>query len=101
MSRMVNFNAVYAPSGDVVARKVQGEFIIIPITSGVGDLEGEIFTLNDTGKVIWDKLDGKKTLKDVAIELSHGFDTTKAEIEKDILGFTEELIKRKMIIERE
>lgn len=91
----------YIPSEDVVARQVQGEFIIIPITSGVCDLEDGIFTLNETGKAIWDKLDGQKTLKDVAKELISDFDTTEDEIEKDILGFAEELIKRRMLVKRE
>ena len=73
----------------MVAREVQGEFIIIPITSGVGDLEEEIFTLNDTGKAICDKLDSKKTLKDIAKEIASDFDTGEDVIEKDVLGFAE------------
>jgi coenzyme PQQ biosynthesis protein PqqD len=95
----INLNSIYKPSEDVVAREVQGEFIIIPITSGVGDLEEEIFSLNETGKMIWDKLDGKRTLKDVVKDLSLEFESPQEEIEKDILGFMEELLKRRIVIE--
>ena len=69
MSRKISLTAKYAPSEDVVARDVHGEFIIIPITSGVGD-EDEIFTMNETGRAIWDKLDGKRALKDVIENLT-------------------------------
>jgi len=98
METKINIDSVFAISGDLVARDVQGEFIIIPIASGIGDLEDEIFTLNETGKAIWDKLDGKKSLKDVACCLSEEFDTPVKEIEKDVLGLTAELLKRKMLI---
>jgi hypothetical protein len=96
MEPKVNLNVIYVPSDDVVAREVQGEFIIIPITSGVGD-EDEIFTLNETGRAIWDRLDGKRTLKDIVTGLSEEFEAPLEEIEKDVLGLIEELLKRKML----
>ncbi|MDD2751750.1 MAG: PqqD family protein [Candidatus Omnitrophica bacterium] len=99
MEKKVSLEKIYAPSEDVVARQVQGEFIIIPITSGIGDLEDEIFTLNETGRAIWDRLDGKKNLKTIAKDLSTDFDSQAGDIEKDIMGFTQELIKRKMLVE--
>lgn len=98
METKINIDSVFAISGDLVARDVQGEFIIIPITSGIGDLEDEIFTLNETGKAIWNQLDGKKSLKDAANCLSKEFDTPLKEIEKDVLGLAAELLKRKMLV---
>ena len=98
METKVNPNTIYIPSEDVVAREIQGEFVIVPITSGVGDLEDEIFTLNVTGKAIWDKLNGKRTLKEVAKGLTADFEGSPAEIEKDAVGLTEELLKRRMLV---
>jgi len=94
----IDINGMYKPSEDVVARDVQGEFIIIPITSGAGDLEDEIYSLNETGRAIWEKLDGKKTLKDAVRELVSDFEGDGAEIEKDVSGLLGELLKRKMIV---
>jgi hypothetical protein len=99
MQTKLNLDTVYAPSEDVVAREVHGEFIIVPITSGIGDLEDEIFTLNETGRAIWNKLDGKNTLRSVAEALSLEFEAPAEEIEKDVFGLTKELLKRRMIIE--
>lgn len=100
MKTKVDINAVYALSEDVVARDVQGEFIIIPIASGIGDMEDEIYTLNKTGRAIWDKLDGKKSLKTVAETLTENFEGPIGKIEKDVLGIVEELLKRKMLVEK-
>ena len=99
METKINIKNVYKPSENIVARDIQGELIIIPITSGVGDLEDEIFTLNETGKVIWEKMDGKKRLKDIAKEISSDFEGSIETIENDILGIAQELCKRKMLVE--
>jgi hypothetical protein len=98
MGARIDLNSVYALSEDVVARDIHGEFIIIPITSGLGESDDEIFSLNNFGKAIWDKLDGKRRLKEVASALSSEFQGTQTEIESDCLGLIKELLKRKMIV---
>lgn len=98
MEPKVSLNAIYAPSEDVVAREVQGELIIIPITSGIGDGD-EIFTLNETGRAIWDKLDSKTSLKEVMDCLSLEFEASGTELEKDVLGLVEELLTKKILVE--
>jgi len=99
MEKKIDINAIYKPSEDVVARDVQGEFIIIPIASGVADMEDELFSLNDSGKAIWDKLDGKRSLKQVVEKLALEFDAPKEELEKDVFGILKELLKRRMLVE--
>ena len=99
MNTKVSLDNVYMPSEDVVAREIQGEFVIIPIASGVGDLEDEIFTLNETGRAIWGKLDGRRSLKDIARDLSFKFEGSPDEIEKDVIGLAKELLKRRMLVE--
>lgn len=91
-------NDVLAVSEDVVAREVEGEFLIIPIASGVGDMEDELYSLNECGKAIWDKLDGEKSLDKIKNELVDEYDVTAEEIETDILGFVDELFKRKILV---
>ena len=92
-------DAVYAPSEDIVARSIEGELIIVPLVAGIGDLEDELYTLNETGKAIWDRLDGKKKLKEVLAELSTEFEAPAGEIEKDLIGLLEELVRRKIVAE--
>jgi len=98
MKTKVDLNSVFGLSEDVVARDIHGEFIIIPITSGMGESDDDIFSLNEFGRAIWDKLDGKRRLTEVARALSLEFEGTKTEIESDCLGFIKELLKRKMVV---
>ena len=99
MDVKARLDAVYAPSEDIVARSIEGELIIVPLVAGIGDLEDELYTLNETGKAIWDRLDGKKKLKEVLAELSTEFEAPAGEIEKDLIGLLEELVRRKILVE--
>jgi len=99
MKSEVNIDAIYVPSDDVVAREIEGETIIVPLTAGIGDMEDELYTLNETGKAIWDRLNEQKHLKDVVQELANGFEAPIVEIEKDVIGFVVELLKRGILVE--
>lgn len=88
---------VCVPSDDIVAREIEGELIIIPLVSGIGDMDDELYTMNETGKAIWQKMDGKKTLKALADELLEEYEAPSGKIEQDIVGLISELMRRKMV----
>ena len=98
MEAKVYLSKIYAPSEDVVAREIEGEIIIVPLVSRIGGIEDELFSMNETGKAIWDKLDGKRSLKKVIEDLSDEFEAPAGEIEKDVIGIVEELLKRRMLV---
>ena len=95
----ISQNTIYAVSDDVVAREIEGEIIIVPLVAGIGDLEDELFTLNETGKAIWELLDGRRSLQEVARKLSEKYATEPEKIQTDVLGLVGELLRRGMIIE--
>jgi len=97
MAGRVSLEKIYVPSEDIVAREIEGEIIIVPLTAGIGDIDDELYTLNETGRAVWNLLDGKKTLKQVTEELSDAYEG--AEIAQDVLGFVSELVKRRMLVE--
>lgn len=100
MDTDVKLDQVYVPSDDIVAREIEGELIIVPLVAGIGDMEDELFSLNDTGKDIWRRLDGKTTLAGVAKALAVEYDARPDEIEGDVVGLVAELVRRKMLVAR-
>jgi len=92
--------SVCVPSDDVVSREIEGELIIVPIASGIGDMEDELYTLNDTGRAIWQRLDGKRTLRDVAADLAADYAAPVDRITRDVLGLVTELARRKIVCTR-
>jgi hypothetical protein len=94
-------DAKCTPSEDVVAREIEGDIIIVPLVSGIGDEDDELYTLNPTGQAIWQKLDGQRTLKDVAALLASEFNAPLAELENDVLGFASEMVRRKILVAKQ
>jgi hypothetical protein len=94
MKKRLTLEAVCVPSEDVVAREIEGDTIIVPLTAGIGDADDELYTLNSTGRSIWQMLDGQRTLREVVADLALEFDGNRAELERDVLGFANELVRR-------
>ncbi|MEA2060003.1 MAG: PqqD family protein [Thermodesulfobacteriota bacterium] len=59
--KTVNIKSSYAVSNDVISKEIDGEIVIVPLESGIGNLNEGMFSLNKTGKIIWEMLDGKKS----------------------------------------
>lgn len=90
----ITLNTLCIPSADVVARAIEGEIIIVPLTAGIGDADDELYTLNETGQAIWRALDGRRTLGEIVDGLALEFDVGRVELEKDVLGFACEMVRR-------
>lgn len=98
MTQKIALNSTYIKSQDVVCRQVEDEYIIIPVVGGIGNIDDCIFSMNRTGKVIWDMLDGTKNLNTIADNLILEYDLEKDQAEKDILGFLHELVSRNIAV---
>jgi hypothetical protein len=95
----VKMESVYVPSEDIVARDVAGETIIVPLVAGIGDLEDDLFTFNETGQAIWHKLDGVKSLREVVEDLAKEYQADSDTMEKEVRGLVTELLKRRFVVE--
>jgi len=96
---MDKLEIIYARSQELVEREIEGELIIVPLTSGIGDLEDELFSLNGVGRDVWARIDGRRRVSQIVKELEAIYDIERKELTIDVLGFLEELAKRKLIVE--
>ncbi len=88
---------IMAQSKDVVARVIEDELIMAPLNC-IGNMDTELYSMNETGKAIWSRLDGKRSLRTIAREMAEEFSTALGVIERDVIGLVEELQKQKMVI---
>jgi Coenzyme PQQ synthesis protein D (PqqD) len=100
MTHTIDLGRIYGPSEDVVVREIEGEIVIVPLVSGIGDLEDELFTLNETGRAIWSRLDGRRPLDAIVGELLAEYDVPENVIREDVVGLLQELLDRRMIVEK-
>ena len=96
---MHKLETIYAKSRELVEREIEGEIIIVPLTSGIGDLEDELFSLNKVGRDVWARIDGKKCVSEIVKELEKIYKVGREKLTTDVRGFLEELEKRKLTVE--
>lgn len=90
---------IYITSEDVVARQIEDEFLLVPIASGIGDMEDALYTLNETGRLIWQKLAPQKTVNNLVDELAEEFDASRETINTDVCGILAELVRLNMVVD--
>jgi len=98
VSTTVDRDGVFKPSDDLVVREIDGQLLIVPIATGIGDLEDELYALNDTARFLWTRLDGRRTVADLADELAREYGVPRDEVEADVTGLIGELLKRRMVL---
>jgi hypothetical protein len=75
---------------NVIARKVAGEAILVPIRGNMADMQ-KLFILEGIGEFVWERLDGRATLGEIRDAVVKEFQVTAEQAEKDIEAFVSEL----------
>jgi hypothetical protein len=101
MDQIITNQSIFIPSEDIIAREIDGEILIIPITSGIGDMEDELYSLNETGLAIWKRLDGISNVEKMIEDIATEYEASEEEITRDVLDLLGELIRRKIILEKD
>ena len=68
---------------NLVTRSIGGEALIVPVRSGIADLEC-IYALNEVGSRIWELLDERTQVEKIVEAICSEFDVTPAEAARDI-----------------
>ena len=84
--------------GDVVQRQVAGEVFLVPIRGHLADLQ-ELFVLSETGRSIWERLDGRHSLDDLVASLVSEFAVEEEQARNDALAFIGQLEEAGLIEE--
>jgi len=81
---------------NVVFRKIQDEYILVPIVASAADVES-IFNLNETGAAVWERIDGIRALSDIIEDIKSEYESKDKKIEDDVMAFVNEMIDAKLI----
>jgi len=87
----------WKPRGEIVTRAVAGETILVPVRNRVGDLNS-IFTLNETGALIWDMIGTRATRSQIVEAVAREFDVPSGDAERDALEFIASLEAAGLIV---
>jgi hypothetical protein len=82
--------ACWARSPSVVARRLEGEYVLIPLADGGADLDG-VRNLNPVAAFVWERLDGRTSGAEVVEAVVARFEVTRERAEQDYLELVETL----------
>lgn len=79
-----------------VVRSIAGESVVVALGAASKNFNG-IIKLNDTGRVLWDKLEGGCECDDLVAALLAEYDVDEATARADVNAFVEKLKGAKVI----
>lgn len=94
MSRQVS-RAIEGRS--IVTRRIAGETILVPLAAEIGDLDA-VYTLNDVGTFIWERIDGRQTALAIAEAVSAEFDVTPEQAARDVDALLSALESKGLVV---
>lgn len=81
----------FQPVDQLAVEKTEEELLVLMLQSG------DYFGLGKVGSFIWERLDGKRSLTDVAMEIARAFAIDLPQAQEDLLEFTKELLEAGLI----
>jgi len=75
-----------AKRGEFVSRRIAGEAIVVPIRGQMADLEA-IYNMNETAAFIWERIDGRSSVSEIAQAVAEEFEVSPEEAGADAVEF--------------
>jgi hypothetical protein len=87
---MISLSSIPSHSPSVVFRRINDEFLLIPLTDNIADMDS-LYRLTETGAFIWELIDGVRTIGNITAKIEEEFDVEHETAEKDVLDFFREI----------
>ena len=97
----IKINKIYIPSEKIISRLIDDTLIIVPIETDLGcvDFDESLYSLEDIGKDIWERLRHKITVEKLCSDLTDKYNASLEIITKDVLDLLADLLEKGLISE--
>lgn len=89
---MTGLKSILSHSPSVVTRKTGNEYVLVPITNNIADMNS-VYTLNETGAFIWEKINGKRNVEEIIGALTEEYDIDNETAKADVFSFVDNMSK--------
>lgn len=86
----------YRRDNDMVFRRLGEEMVLVPIRRGIGDFDC-FYILNETGRLLWEKLASPCTEDELVTLLLAAFDVAPDDARRDVQQFLADLRRLKAV----
>ena len=91
MTGIADLEKIYHRSTRMVGRRIAGEYILVPIVGRGADVDA-IFTLNEVGAFIWERLDGQTAGERITGAIADRYEVTAEAARHDYAQFVAQLL---------
>ena len=88
----MNTPSLFLLKSKYVTKEVGNELVLVPLSGNVSQMN-ELFTMNETGRFIWENLSEKTSVEDLVGKLTEAYEISAEKAEADIVLFLEKLDK--------
>jgi len=81
---------IFKKKSNCVTREVDDELVIVPLKDDLAEMD-YLYTLNETASFVWNRLNGNKTLNEIARELTDNYDVDHTTASKDVESVINEI----------
>lgn len=92
---MPDLNSIPTPIPTIASRILDREAVLVHPS------RGKVKVLNELGAEIWKRLDGSRTIGEITEDLIQVYAVSRADLERDVIGFIESLLERDLIAIRD
>jgi hypothetical protein len=89
---MTGLKSILSHSPSIVTRKTGNEYVLVPIANNIADMNS-VYTLNETGAFIWEKINGKRNVDELIRALTAEYEIDKDTASKDVFLFIDNMSK--------
>jgi hypothetical protein len=93
---MNEWQRVFKTRPDVVARRIAGETILVPIRGELADMQ-KIYALDAVAEAVWNGLDGVADLETVLARVVATFDVPEDVARRDVASFVAKLVEAGLV----
>ena len=95
---MSDLEKIFKKNPDIATRKIDNEFILVPICKTIEDVDC-IYTLKDVKGRIWELIDGKRKIKKIRDNIFKEYKVTLQKLQKDVIDTVKEFKKINCVLE--
>jgi len=88
---------VFARVSSVVMRRIGDEVLLVPVSGNLARLQ-QIYSLNSVGSFIWEQLDGRRSLEEIARMVAESFEVEPETAANDVDLFVHALLGENLVV---
>jgi hypothetical protein len=87
---MAGLKTILSHSKSIVTTRTGNEYVLVPIANNIADMNS-MYTLNETGAFIWERINGEKSVEDIINEMMNEYEVDYKTASNDVFSFIDDM----------